>query len=71
MIGEVDIDGVFAPALMLWGAVALAVSFPVRWALSRVGAYRLVWHRGLFDIAIVILLWAIVAATAAHFTFPC
>jgi hypothetical protein len=70
MIGEMNIDGVFVPSLMVWAAVALALSFPVRWLLTWVGAYRLVWHRGLFDIAMVVALWAAVAAVAAQVTFP-
>jgi hypothetical protein len=70
MIGELDIGGVFTPTLLIWGAVAFAVSMPVRWALSRMGVYRFVWHRGLFDIALLILVWAGVAATAAALTFP-
>jgi len=70
MIGEFNIGGVFAPTLMLWAAVALALSLPLRRLLSWVGFYRFVWHRGLFDIALVILLWSGVAALAATFTFP-
>ncbi len=70
MIGEVDIGGVFAPTLMLWAAVALALSIPVRRLLSWIGFYRMVWHRGLFDIALVVLLWSGVAAVATTLTFP-
>lgn len=70
MIGEVDIGGVFTPTLLIWGVVAFAVSIPVRWALNRLGVYRFVWHRGLFDIALLVLVWTGVAATAAAFTFP-
>jgi len=70
MIGELDIGGVFTPTLLIWGAVALVIGIPVRWALNRVGAYRFVWHRGLFDIALLILIWTGVAATAAALTFP-
>jgi hypothetical protein len=70
MIGEVDIGGVFTPTLLIWGAVAVAVSLPIRRALSRLGVYRFVWHRGLFDIALLILIWTGVAATAAALTFP-
>jgi hypothetical protein len=69
MSGEFDIGGVFAPSLLIWGLVALTLSLPLRWLLARVGAYRLVWHRGLFDIALVILLWAGVSAWAASHTF--
>jgi hypothetical protein len=70
MIGEFDLGGVFAPALMLWAVVAIAVSLPVRRLLLWSGFYRFVWHRGLFDIALVILLWGGVAALAATLTFP-
>jgi len=70
MIGEFDIGGVFAPTLLLWAAVALVISLPLRRLLDRIGAYRFVWHRGLFDIAIVILLWAATSLVAAKLTFP-
>jgi hypothetical protein len=70
MIGEVDIGGVFTPTLLIFGAVAVAISVPLRWALTRFGVYRFVWHRGLFDIALLILVWTGVAATAAALTFP-
>jgi hypothetical protein len=70
MIGEVDIGGVFTPTLLIWGALAFALSMPVRWLLNRLGVYRFVWHRGLFDIALVMLLWTGVAATNAALTFP-
>jgi hypothetical protein len=70
MIGELDIGGVFTPTLLIWAAAAFAISIPVRWGLNRLGVYHFVWHRGLFDIALVILIWTIVAATAAALTFP-
>jgi hypothetical protein len=70
MIGEFDVGGVFTPSLMIWALIALALSLPLRWALARLGVYRLVWHRGLFDIALVVLLWSAVAACAAALTFP-
>jgi hypothetical protein len=70
MIGEMDVGGVFAPTLLLWAAVALAVSVPLRRGLDRIGAYRFVWHRGLFDIALVLILWTVAAKAAALFTFP-
>jgi len=70
MIGELDIGGVFAPTLLIWAAIAVAISLPVRRGLARVGAYRFVWHRGLFDIALVLVLWGGVAAVAAALSFP-
>jgi hypothetical protein len=65
MNGEFDIDGVFAPGLLIWGLLAVAASLPLRWLLIRLGAYRFVWHRGLFDIALVVVLWACICAWAA------
>ena len=70
MIGEFDIGGVFAPALLIWGAIALILSIPLRRMLAWIGLYRFVWHRGLFDIALVVLLWSGVAALATTLTFP-
>jgi hypothetical protein len=70
MIGEFNLGGVFIPTLMLWAVIALAISLPLRALLDRAGVYRFVWHRGLFDIALVLALWGVVSATAAHFTFP-
>jgi len=70
MIGELDLGGVFTPSLMVWAVIALLISLPLRRVLDRVGAYRFVWHRGLFDIALLLVLWGGVAAAAAALTFP-
>ncbi len=70
MIGEFDLGGVFAPTLLLWAAAALVISLPLRRLLDWSGAYRFVWHRGLFDIALVLILWSAIAALAATLTFP-
>ena len=70
MIGEFEMGGVFVPTLLLWAAAALAISLPVRRLLDRAGFYRLVWHRGLFDIALVLALWALISAVATTLIFP-
>jgi hypothetical protein len=65
MTEEINVGGgVFIPGLMLWSLVALALSIPVRWLLTETGLYRLVWHRGLFDICIFVILWGGMAAVA-------
>jgi hypothetical protein len=64
VIGEVNLFGVFVPPLLIWGTVALAISLPLRWALSRLGVYNWVWHRGLFDFCLVVILWAVTASAA-------
>lgn len=62
---EVNIGGVFLPALLQWAAVAVLVSVPIRRALALAGVYRFVWHKGLFDISLYIILWGGLAWLAA------
>ena len=65
MMGDFDIYGVYAPSLLVWMIAAFILTLPVRRILSWCGAYRLIWHRPLFDLAVyVVLLGAVVAAAA-------
>jgi len=69
MIEEFNIGGgVYIPGFMLWALVAIVVSIPLRWLLTEVGFYRFVWHRGLFDICLLIILWGGFAALASFRT---
>ena len=64
MIGEIDVYGVFIPPLLLWVVVSLPLTALLRRLLQWFGFYRLVWHRPLFDFALlVIVLGAVVAAS--------
>jgi hypothetical protein len=63
---ELAIAGVLLPSLMVWAAVAVLLSLPLTWLLSTLGFYRFVWHRGLFDICLVVSLWGGLAALAAR-----
>ncbi len=64
MTHEIDVYGVFLPDLLVWFVVAFLISVPVRRVLGAVGFYRLVWHRALFDVALlVILLGGVVVAS--------
>ena len=65
MRGEFDIAGVLVPSLMVWALVAFLISLPLRRLLALVGFYRLVWHRALFDLSLLVVLWALVAWVAA------
>ena len=60
MTGEMNIDGVFLSSVLVSAVIALAASFVLRRVLSKVGAYRLVWHPALFDTALFVILWAAV-----------
>lgn len=65
MIGELDIDGVFVPALLVAALGAFCLTSAARWGLRRLHLYRFVWHAGLFDVALfVVLLWVTAVLTA-------
>lgn len=70
MIAEVNIAGVFIPAILIWALVAVAIGFLVRRVLTLIGFYRLVWHRGLFDLALFFILWGSVAFMVNRFGLP-
>lgn len=64
MIGEIDLFGVFLPPLLVWLGLALLLSAALRAALHRLGLYRYVWHRPLFDLALLIILTGAVSYAA-------
>jgi hypothetical protein len=58
MIGEIQIDGVLIPALLVLAVEAFLVLFVLRAILRRLRFYRFVWHAGLFDTALyMVILW--------------
>ncbi|BBU32171.1 membrane protein (plasmid) [Burkholderia sp. THE68] len=60
MIGEIDILGVFVPAVLVLMFIAYLVNLAIRTVLARVGFYRLVWHRSIFDLGIYVLVLGVV-----------
>ena len=66
MIGEFDIYGVLIPALLVWLVVAYGTYTAVRTALSAAGAYRFIWHRPKFDMALYDILLGIVVYITAQ-----
>jgi hypothetical protein len=70
MIGEFDIYGVFVPALLVWALVALSLTGVLRAVLARVGFYRLVWHRPLVDLSLLIIVLLVVANVLPHWIQP-
>jgi hypothetical protein len=67
MIGEVDVFGVLLPPLLVWTGLALLASAGLRFVLTRLGFYRLVWHRPLFDLALLVILTGAISALCNHF----
>jgi hypothetical protein len=64
MIGEIDLYGVFIPSLLAWAVIGFIMSLFVRRGLAKLGFYKYVWHRPLFDIALVIVLVGAVVSIA-------
>ena len=69
MTGELNIDGVFLSSVLVSAVIALAAAFVLRRVLSKVGAYRLVWHPALFDTALFVILWAAVVTVPSPLKF--
>ena len=65
MIGEINIDGVFVPSFGILMLVAFVLTWAVRRLLVAAGAYHLVWHRALFDLALYVMLLGAVAGVSA------
>jgi hypothetical protein len=65
MIGEAALHGVFIPWLLILTLAAFGVTQLVRLFFRRLRLYRFVWHAGLFDVALfVIVLWLLTVGTA-------
>lgn len=56
MLNELDIYGVYLPGLLGAMLLTLALTSVVRKILAWTGIYAIVWHRGLFDIALYVVL---------------
>jgi Protein of unknown function (DUF1656) len=66
MTGELDIYGVFVPALGAWMLAAYAMYLLASRVLNWGGVYRYVWHRPLFDLALYVLLLGIIVLLATR-----
>jgi uncharacterized protein DUF1656 len=55
MMGEIDLYGVFVPSLLLLVGAALPLTAGLRRLLRWSGFYRFVWHRPLFDLALLVI----------------
>jgi protein-S-isoprenylcysteine O-methyltransferase Ste14 len=66
MIGELHILGLYAPAALVSALVGGLLMLAARQVLLRLGLYRWVWHPGLFDLALYLLLWTAAAAGLDH-----
>jgi hypothetical protein len=60
MTAELNLYGVFVPALFLWMLLALGIVLVLRRALVYSNAYVLIWHRPLFDLALYVIVLGVV-----------
>jgi hypothetical protein len=66
MIGEISLAGVYVPALLLLGALALLLTGIASRFLGLVGAYRIVLYRPLADIALFVLILGVLVWISAR-----
>ena len=64
MIGEIDIFGVFVPAVLVLMFIAYLINLGIRMVFARVGFYRFVWHRSIFDLGIYVLVLGLVVVVS-------
>jgi hypothetical protein len=53
---SVEFLGFYLPPLALCAGGAIVLFVILRWLLARLGLYRFVWHRPLFNLALYVLL---------------
>jgi hypothetical protein len=70
MTGELDVYGVFVPSLLLWVGASLPLTAGLRRLLRWSGVYRFVWHRPLFDFALLVIVLGGVVAVATRWVAP-
>lgn len=64
MIGEFEFYGIYFPAIFLPALLAFLVASGLWRLLDALGAYRYVWHRSLFNLALyVVVLGGMVTLT--------
>lgn len=56
MNAEVSFFGLYAPGLLVCAPLAYMLASLLRLALSALGIYRFLWHRGLFNVAVFVCL---------------
>jgi fructose-specific phosphotransferase system IIC component len=65
---ELDIAGVYITPILGWAIVALLVWTVLRRLIDKAGLARWIWHRGLFDAALFIIVLGGVVAAAGRLT---
>jgi len=64
LIGEIELGGVFLPVILIVGAAAFVVTLLLRRIFRAIKLYGFVWHAGLFDVALFVVVWWLIAYCA-------
>jgi protein AaeX len=64
MIAELSLGGVLVPIAAATAVAAFALLVALSALGRRAGLYRLIWHPGLFDLALFFILWGALSALA-------
>ena len=67
MIGEVEFGGVFLPTILIAGVVGFITTLVTRRILRVAGAYKYIWHAGLFDVAMFVAMWWLVVLASSKY----
>jgi hypothetical protein len=67
VIEELHLLGVFMPSALVWGVLAAIVVYLLRAPLQRLPVHDLLWHPGLFELALFFVLWWGLGALADTF----
>ena len=70
MISEADVYGLLVAPMLLWIGAAMVLSAVVRRVLGWLGFYRFVWHRPLFDFALLVIVLGAVVAVSTRWVTP-
>lgn len=70
MIEEIHLFGVYMPAALMWGMMAVVLVYLLRTPLQHLPLDRVLWHPSLLELALVVLLWWGLGALADTFLTP-
>ena len=65
---EVNFFGIFLSPFLALSLLAFLVLVPVRVLLSRLGFYKYVWHRSLFDLSLYMIILLLLVFLARSFS---
>lgn len=67
MIGEVSLNGIYLPTLLVLALLATPATMLLMRILDTFGFYRFVAYRALVDLALYVIVFGLLALLASHF----